>query len=310
MTERSQPKIVSLGSINMDRVVRCTRLPLPGETVTSHDSEEVCGGKGANQAVAAARAGGDVSMIGRVGDDDLGRTMLTNLQDFGVDTDCVGVTPGTQSGLAIVAVEQSGQNSILVIPAANGSVSSEDVTASEPLIAEADVILLQMEIPIPAILTAIDIARRNTTRIVFDPAPVPKSHIHQLIQVDLICPNEHEASELTGRTVDDIQDAERAAHALLQQGAKDVIITLGEKGSAMLSQGKFHHIPAYKIDAIDTTAAGDAFTGALAVRWAETDDLLDAVNFASAAGAIAASSPGAQPSLGDRAQIEALMRTR
>lgn len=288
----------------MDQVVRCASLPLPGQTVAADSIAEICGGKGANQAVAASKAGGDVCLIGRVGSDALADRLRSNLITHGVDCGAVQATPECSSGLAIVAVEQSGENSILLVSGSNGRVSESDVRDHQALINQADILLLQLEIPTPSVLTAIEIARQAGVRCVLDPAPVASDWSDGLLQVDLLCPNESEAAEITGLPVASISDAQTAAKQLRSRGAQNVAITLGENGTLLLLADEFHHVPATAINAVDTTAAGDAFAGALSVRWAETDDLLESIRFASVAGAIAAMRHGAQPSLATRKEIE------
>ncbi|MBB3209479.1 ribokinase [Rhodopirellula rubra] len=304
------PNVVVLGSINMDVMIRCATLPTRGQTVSASSSREVCGGKGANQAVAAAKAGGSVRMIGRVGDDAFSQRLITNLVEHRVDSQSVRTTPRCASGLAIVAVEDSGENSILLVAGANGCVTPDDVIVCRDTITASDVLLMQLEIPTATVLAAAQIARDAGVRCILDPAPVPHDWTDRLLEVDLICPNETEAGEITGIPIETIADAEEAAKQLHRRGAKNVVITLGERGTLLCADGRCQHIAPVPIQAIDTTAAGDAFAGALAVRWAECDDLADAVRFASAAGALAATSEGAQPSLPARTEIEALRGTR
>ncbi len=303
-------KITVCGSINMDWVVRCGSLPTPGQTVSAESLDAVCGGKGANQAVAAARAGGLVQMIGRVGDDDIGQRLLKNLKQQDVGHQGVQTTRGCTSGVAVVAVEQSGENSILLVAGANAHMNAADVLQFQTLIQNGDVLLLQLEIPTAAVLAAMEIAGRAGVRCILDPAPVAGDWTDELLQVDLICPNQTEAAAITGMSVETIDDATAAARRLHQRGARHVIITLGHRGSVVWTDGKGHHLPANRVKPVDTTAAGDSFAGALAVRWAETDDLIESVQFASAAGAITATGRGAQPSLPTRDQINAMRNTQ
>ncbi len=303
------PNVVVLGSINMDVMIRCATLPTRGQTVSASSSREVCGGKGANQAVAATKAGGSVRMIGRVGDDAFSQRLVTNLVEHRVDSQSVRKTPQCASGLAIVAVEDSGENSILLVAGANGCLTFEDANDCRDAITTSDVLLMQLEVPTATVLAAAQIARDAGVRCILDPAPVPHDWTDRLLEVDLICPNETEAGEITGVSIETIADAEEAARQLHRRGAKNVVITLGARGTLLFAGGRCQHIEPILIQAIDTTAAGDAFAGALAVRWAECDDLVDAVNFASAAGAFAATNEGAQPSLPTRTEIEALRTT-
>ncbi len=305
-----QPKIAVLGSINVDLVVRCATLAKPGETISADESTEICGGKGANQAVAAARAGGAVTMIGRVGSDAFANRLLGNLQREQIDCRWVRETPNCASGLAVVAVERSGQNAIFVVPNANGRLHKDDVDSARSVIESSDVLLLQLEVPMETVQAAVRIARAAGVRVVLDPAPAPASFPTELLQVDLLCPNESEAAAIVGRKVATIDDVEAAARQLHQGGARHVAITLGEKGTLLFDDNQSHLIEAYSTATVDTTAAGDAFAGSLAVFWAETDDLLEAVRFANAAGALAASREGAQPAMASREEIESLWRTR
>lgn len=304
----TQPQITVLGSINMDLVVRCMDLPRPGETILAESSAEICGGKGANQAVAASRVGGKVRMIGRVGDDAFADVLLKNLMNEGVDCSSVRRTDDCASGLAVVAVESSGQNSIVVVPGANGRLTVDDVAQSRSQIESADVLLVQLEVPVPTILAAVEVAKQANVRVILDPAPAPSHLPEELLTVDVICPNESETAALTGRPVETLSELQAAAEALGESGQCRVAITLGERGTMLVeSPGNLTHIPAVSIEAVDTTAAGDAFAGALAVYWAEGHPLPDAVRFANRAGAIAASRPGAQPGMPYRDEIEAWM---
>ena len=315
----ARPRIVVVGSINRDLVIRCSHLPLPGQTVTASDLREVSGGKGANQAVAASRAGGMVSMVGRVGDDAFAAPLLQQLTDDKIDVMYVDRSPGS-SGIAVVAVEDSGQNSILVVPGANGRVEAADVERARDLIASADAVLLQLEVPLAAVLKSIETASRSDVPVLLNPAPAPQRFDMRLLQVDLICPNQSEAAEIVGHAVEDIESASQAAQTLIAQGAKAAVITLGGDGAIVATAAGYKHIAAFSIQPVDTTAAGDAFAGALAVRLIELsggrprrgeafelDLLAAATQFACAAGGLAASAAGAIPSLPHRAAIDRLV---
>lgn len=305
-----QPHIVVVGSINMDLVVRCNRLPVPGETVLANSSAEICGGKGANQAVAAARVGGNVHMIGRIGDDGFGSSLLAGLKRERIHCDAVLETSGCSSGLAIVAVEEAGQNSIMVVSGANGRLSSEDLRRHRRWIEQADVLLLQLEIPTETVLQAIEIAQQAGVRVILDPAPVPATWDDAMLKVDLVCPNESEAAAICNFPVQNLDDAAVAVKELYNRGAKNVAVTLGSSGTLFFDGNEPLWLKPYPVTAIDTTAAGDAFAGALAVRWANGDSLVDAIQFANAAGAIAASRSGAQPSMGTYDEIEGLRKSQ
>jgi len=307
MRQRNVPKIVVLGSINMDLMVRCQRLPRPGETVSALSFEEVSGGKGANQAVAAARAGGRVSMIGRLGDDGYSATLRANLVREGINCEGVWSTQHCPSGIAIVTVEASGENSIVVVPGANRQLETADVARHTTTIRDADCLLLQLEVPVASVLAAIRTASGGKVRVILTPAPMPADWNEELLGVDLICPNQAEASQLAGFSVDSFEAAERAARIIQQRGAKRVVITMGAQGAAALDGETFHRIRAFPTSVIDTTAAGDAFTGALAVCWAETNSLEQGLRFASVAAALTVSKSGAQPSLPTRETIRRLL---
>jgi len=311
----SPPRIAVLGSINLDLVIRCVSIPRPGETLLAEAAAEVCGGKGANQAVAAARAGGSVTMIGRVGDDAFAGRLVANLERENIDCQWVRTTSRCASGLAIVSVAQTGENAITVVSGANARLSAADVAAARNVITAADVLLVQWEVPLDTVLAAMDIAHAAGVQIILDPAPTPKQRPAALFDaalfdVDLICPNESEAAALTGSAVETREQIEAAAAALHHKGARQVAITVGRRGALLWAGEKSAWVEPFSVTAVDTTAAGDAFAGALAVFWAEQDDLLEAVRFANAAGALAASRRGAQPSLGARGEIETLWRTK
>lgn len=302
--------IAVLGSINMDLVIRCAFLPEPGQTVLADSAAEICGGKGANQAVAAARAGGNVTMIGRVGDDGFSARLVANLKRENIDCDWIRSTPNSPSGLAMVLVEDSGQNSIIVVPGANAHVSVADVETARSVIERSDILLIQLELPIDTVLAGIRIAAASNTRVILDPAPAPTECPEELLHVDLICPNECEAAAIAETVVESMEQVEAAARELHLRGARHVAITLGERGTLLWDGEQATHVAPFPVTAVDTTAAGDAFAGALAVSWTEGNSLLDAVTFSNAAGALAASREGAQPSMVMRNEIESLWRTR
>jgi ribokinase len=308
------PRVCVVGSINADLVVRCSRLPRPGETISARDVSEVPGGKGANQAVAAARLGAEVSMIGRVGDDAFGQRLIKGLQQNGVDVELVQATPDCASGLAVVAVEDSGENSIMVVPGANGRLTPADVRAAGEVIRRADVVLLQLEVPLETTIAAIKLAREYGTPVILDPAPAPalgderSAMLSELLQVEVACPNEAEALALTNVRIETVADAEQAACCLRSLGPKYGIVTLGARGAVLCEPDtRPSLIRAFNINAVDTTAAGDAFAAALAVRLAQGVAISEAVRFACAAGALAASQRGAQCAMPTEQAVAALM---
>lgn len=303
------PSLVVVGSINLDLVVRCAALPRPGQTVTGDDLHEVGGGKGANQAVAAARLGARATLIGRVGGDAAGRRLREGLLAEGVAVPIELVTPEVSSGTAIIAVEHSGENHILLVPGANACLTPADVDRHAEHIRSAGVLLLQLEVPVETVIAAARLARSAGVRVLLDPAPAPAHLDPALYHVDLLSPNRSEAEALVGRPLPTIADLTEAARELVARGAGAVVITLGAEGALLCAAGVARHLPAFPIHAVDATAAGDAFKAGLAMRWAEGAALDEAVRFALAAGALAASRPGAQPSLPRRNAVESLLAT-
>lgn len=305
---KGAPRIVVVGSINRDLVIQCEELPRPGQTRIAKATRYTHGGKGANQAVAAARAGGQVAMIGRVGDDALAAPLLANLQGENINCEAIGRTPNCDSGLAVVAVESSGENAILVSSGANNRLRPADIGAARNLIAQADILLLQLEIPLDSVLAAIEIARDAGVRILLDPAPAPTNCPDELLAVDLLCPNESEAAALAGAPVTTWEQAESAADELLRRGAANIVITLGARGALLRNKQESHRIDPFPTNPVDTTAAGDAFAGTLAVAWASGSSLVKSARLASAAAALAVSREGAQASMPRWEEIENLYR--
>ena len=299
----------------MDLVCRTTRVPRPGETVLGSDLSLIPGGKGANQAVAAARLGGSVHLVGRVGDDEPGRRLLRGLADNGVGTHHVTMTRGVASGCAMILVDERGENSIVVAPGANARLTPADVDAAASLLRRAAVVVLQLEIPQATVLHAVALCRRLGVPTILDPAPVPERGLARaLFAVDVLTPNQPEAALLTGRA-----DGGRAAIAqpqevgkkLLAKGAKSVVLKLGARGALLIGRdGTVVSARPPRVRVVDSTAAGDAFTGALAVAMSEGRRAEEALDFANAAGALCCTKLGAQPALPTRAAVERLLRRR
>ncbi|QDT42167.1 Ribokinase [Gimesia alba] len=310
MSEMRRAKIAVLGSINMDLMIRSAKLPLPGETVIADSKVENPGGKGANQAVAAARMGADVTMIGCVGDDSFAEQLLANLNAEGIETTHVSQLAKTTSGVAVVMVEASGENAILVVPGANGLVGSAELERVRRVIYESDVLLMQLEVPVETVIAASAIAREAGVPVILDPAPAPATVPSGLLNVDLICPNQSEATALLNRPADSLQEAAARVSELTTLGPRRAIITMAEQGAVLFEGERVKQVPPFEINAVDSTAAGDAFAAGLAVRLAEGATLFDAARFASAAGALAASGAGAQTAMPTREQIETLLQQR
>jgi ribokinase len=296
-----------VGSINMDLVWRAPRLAVPGETVLDAEFATFHGGKGANQAVAAARLGAEVHLVGRVGDDGFGRRLLAGLEENGVRTGAVNVTRGAASGTAAILVGEGGENSIVVAPGANGLLSPADIDAAERLIRGAAVLVAQLEVPLAAVRRALEVARRHGVFTILDPAPVPARGLPRaLLRFDVIAPNAVEAAALLRAR--SRRGPAAVARALLGLGPRMVALKLGARGAVHAAAGAApERVPAFHVKAADTTAAGDAFTGALATAMSEGMPLPRAVHFACAAGALAATKHGAQPSLPGRRAVERLL---
>ena len=298
--------IVVIGSINMDLVCRMPHLPSAGETILGSDFFTAPGGKGANQAVAAAKLGGEVHLIGRLGNDGFGDGLLAGLKENEVHVEHVARMKGVPSGCAFILLDDKGENSIIVIPGANHRLTPQDMDAAEDLIRDAAIVLLQLEIPISTAERAMELCRKHGVFTILDPAPAPPQGLTPLLaSVNLLTPNQSEADILLGRPS---ANPEEAARALIERGAASVAMKLGGEGALFLHRGeKAVAVPAFKVSVVDTTAAGDAFTGALAVAISEGRILPDAVRFACAAGALACSRLGAQPSLPQRAEVDSLL---
>lgn len=301
-------KIVVVGSLNMDLVGCAPRLPVVGETITGHTFFDAPGGKGANQAYAAAKLGGRVSMIGRVGSDDFGRRMRANLEQVGCDVSGILTLQDYPSGIALIFVADDGHNCIMVLPGANGRLTEADVEASRQQFEGTAYVLLQLEIPLPTVVAAAQAARRAGAQVILDPAPAQPLPDELLSLVDVLTPNETEAMILTGlppRRLDPVQ-ASDLAQRLRSRGASTVIVKLGDQGCVLVTGGNPCHIAAPKVQAVDTTAAGDVFNAGLAVGLSEGMDLSAACQFANRAAAVSVTRRGAQPAAPSRVEVERL----
>lgn len=299
--------VVVFGSINMDLVVRAPRLPLKGETLTGHTFYTAPGGKGANQAVAAARLGIPTRLVGRVGGDVFGGPLVESLRSNGVDVSGVMTDPGQPSGVAVIAVDDAAENAIIIVPGANGAVGDEDVTRLQSALAEARVLLLQLEVPLDAVLAAARAARERGATIILDPAPARPLPDQLYALCDVITPNEVEAAMLVGFPISDENSAQRAAKILLERGARQAVIKMGSQGAFWSNGAVSAFLPAHKVQAVDTVAAGDAFNGALAAALAEGRPFEEALRWGMAAGALSTTKPGAQPSMPRREAMREMM---
>lgn len=312
-TETATGRIVVIGSINVDLVVRVASLPRPGETVIGGRFASVPGGKGANQAVAAARAGGRTTFVARVGDDSMGRAAIEAFQAEGIETDFISITPHGPTGVALILVDAAGENSIAVAGGANDRLSRDDIERARPVIEAADVVLLQLEIPLEAVQHAVTIARAAGTRVILNPAPARPLPATLLAGVDILTPNETEGETLAShRTAGATSavDVEGIVRTLLDLGPRAVVVTLGAAGALVATGQGLTKVPAFPVEPRDTVAAGDVFNGCLGVRLAEGLDLVAATRFAAAAAAISVTREGAQSSAPHRSEIEAFIAAR
>ena len=309
MSESDAPRIVVLGGINMDLVTYSERFPGDGETVVGRRFLTYAGGKGANQAVAAARMGGKTAMVGRVGDDIFGPQLLEGMRSVGIDVSRVAIWPGETSGIAVISIDGSAQNRIVQVLGANATCAEAEAARTIEAAAGASVLMLQLEVPVEVSLAAARAARSAGTTVILDPGPV-RPFFEELLQLaDVITPNETEAEALVGVAVDGPEAAARAARVLLAKGAGAAVVKLGEQGACFASRELSGYQPPFSVEAVDTVGAGDAFNGALAVSLAEGKPLDEAVRVACAAGALAVTTTGAQDSMPSRDAVEVLLAT-
>lgn len=301
--------IVVFGSINIDLVTYSHKLPRPGETLHGQRYVIGLGGKGCNQAAAVAKLGGEVQLVGRIGTDDFARSATTLLRENGVPTTHIATDQGSDTGLAVISVDSAGENFITVIGGANMAINSDDVERNRDLFTKAKLLLLQMEIPLEPAMMAADLVRQGGGRVIFDPAPVPQAGIAKEIlkRIDIITPNETETELLTGIYPHNKKEAWKAAKVLLDQGVLSVIVKMGSKGACYCTSEKVIAIPPYQVEAIDTVAAGDCFNGGLAYALSGGQDMVEAVRFASACGALSTTKAGASSSAPTLDQTKLLM---
>jgi ribokinase len=303
-------RVVVIGSSNTDMVVKAARIPQPGETVLGGEFVMVPGGKGANQAVAAARLGAEVTLVARLGTDPFGETSLRNFREAGIRTEAIIQDPESASGVALILVDAGGENAIAVAPGANARLTPGDVDRAEAAIRAADVVVLQLEVPIETVLHALRLAKRYERPVILNPAPASPVPEEMFALVDILTPNETEAEMLLGGGAAGLGGIAATAEALRAKGVGTVVVTLGREGAYVVGPEGSFHVAGRHVQAVDTTAAGDAFTGALACALAEGRALADALEFATAAAALSVTRVGAQSSLPDRAAVEAFMTAR
>ena len=296
-------KIVVIGSTNMDMVVKTSHIPAHGETVLGGSFFMNPGGKGANQAVAAARLGGDVIFISRIGNDVFGKKSFQIFDEESIDTTYILTDEKFPSGVALIIVDKAGENSIVVAPGANAELIPEDINAALGDINKAGIVLIQLEIPLETVQFVVQYANSKGVKVILNPAPAIVLPAEVLSHIYIITPNKTEASMLSGLEVTDINSAKKAAKIIHEMGVKDVVVTMASDGAVIYSEGQFHIVPAEVVETIDSTAAGDVFNGALAVALSEGKDLIDAVRFACEAATISVTRLGAQSSIPYRNEL-------
>lgn len=303
-----QANVLVIGSLNMDLVAQAERLPRAGETLLGQSFATVPGGKGANQAVAAARLGGQVAMIGCVGADAYGQALRQALVDEGIDCQGVREAEDVATGIAMIVVDASSQNAIVIVAGGNGQLESTDIERFDSLLQAADVVVCQLEIPYPVVAFALQRAHEAGKTVILNPAPVTGPLPSQWLGwIDYLIPNETEAQALTGLAVNSVAEAEQAASLLREAGAGKIIVTLGERGVLFADGVQSRHSPGRKVQAVDTTAAGDTFVGGFAAALARGLDESQAIAFGQAAAALSVTRAGAQPSIPTLAQVEQVL---
>lgn len=292
-------KIVIIGSSNTDMVIQSDHLPEPGETIIGRDFFMNRGGKGANQAVAVARMGGDAYFICKVGNDTFGKDALKLLQKEGIDVSYSSVCSDKPSGVALINIDKEGENTIAVAPGANSTLSVDDIQHAEPVIQSASIVLMQLESPIETLIYAAKVAKHYGVQVVLNPAPAPKEGLPKelLENVDILIPNATEAKIISGIEIKEKASAKQAISNIMAKGVKAVVVTIGAHGALLYENGELINIPAFHVHPVDTTAAGDTFCGALCVALSNHYSLKEAVGFANKASSISVTRKGAQTSI-------------
>lgn len=297
-------KIIVLGSCNTDMVIKSDRIPVPGETILGGAFMMNSGGKGANQAVAAARLGGNVTFIAKTGNDLFGKQAIQQYKEEGIDTQYIVSDPNLPSGVALITVDKNGENCIVVAMGANSSLIPADFKKAEEELKTAEVLLMQLETPIETIEYAAQFANENGVKVILNPAPAQSLSDSLLKNLYMLILNETEAELISGIKVDDFADARKAATAICEKGVEKVIITMGSRGSLLKDENNFEEVSAYKVNAADTTAAGDTYCGAVAVAIAEGKSLLEGIKFATKCSAVTVTKMGAQASIPTRKEVD------
>ncbi|NHJ33681.1 MAG: ribokinase [Asgard group archaeon] len=303
-----RPKIVVLGSLHTDLTIKVKTLPRIGESILGESFKKSPGGKGANQAVAAVKLGADVTLIGRVGADLFGKELIKNLMENGIDTKYIIEDRGIFTGIALIMVDEKGNNILAVASGADMRNRIEDIDQVEEIIRSADILLTQLEIPLPIVEHAIKIAFNEGVKVLLNPAPAQKLSKELLEKVYVVIPNENEAEILSNGEIKDLHSSKKCAEKLLESGIENVVLTLGKNGVIVATKEDTVHLKGLKVNAVDTTGAGDAFCGALAVALSCGKELKDAAQYANYAGALATTKIGAQEALPTKEELEEFIR--
>lgn len=301
-------KILVIGSFMMDLVAKTPRAPKEGETIKGLSFSQFAGGKGANQAVAAAKLGGDVIMTGKVGNDGFGNAQMQSLKSWGINTDYIYKDEKESTGIGFITLEESGKNRIIIIPGANMSFIPDDLVKNKQLIDDAEIIILQFEIPMETTYKSLDLSYEAGKTVILNPAPSSEIDPDYLRKVTYLILNEVEAKDFTGVDITDKENAKKAAVKLLKQGCRNVIITMGGNGVLFLNDAEEYYVPSHKVNVVDTTAAGDEFIGAFAYGLQNKYNHKECTEFANAAAALSVTRMGSQPSLPTLSEVEEFVR--
>lgn len=303
-------EILVIGAINMDLVIKAPRMPRIGESLLSEDFKMVPGGKASNYAVAIKKLGGKANLIAKVGNDTFGKTLIESLEQLGINTLYIKKDSKKPTGTALIVVNKEGDNSILVFGGANMDWLKEDIDLEENLFQKSRILLISLEIPLKIVDYALSMAHQYNLKTILDPGPYQRGSVSLLPKVEIISPNETEAEALSGEKVTNLNSAKRASQKLLKMGVKSVVMKLGQKGALLVNKEDEEYFPGIRVPVVDTTAAGDAFTGAFAYSYLKEKDLRKSIKYANYVGALTVTKFGAQPSIPEKSEVEEFIKSR